>query len=358
VNNLVGELGVSQLPFWPSHWIGKGLLRATYPDGVPDAVFYLLVLSSNALFAYLVTAFLYRMLYRRGYDRTHSYGFSRRRPRPWKRGLSTILLAPLPRTARTLIAKDILTFTRDPVQWSQVLIFTGLLAFYFLNLGKMTYYATSPYWRNLIGFFNLAVTGLLLSTFTSRFIFPLLSLEGQKFWILGLCPISRRQILWSKFAFAAGGAGSVTLGLTLIGGYMLELEPYLIGLQLFTVIILCSGVSGIAVGLGARFPEMKEKDPSKIAAGFGGTLNLVASLTFIVVVIATMALPCHLYSLGLSLEQQAGDIELLGAPKAVLSYSQFRLAMVASILVSIGIGALATWLPMRMGTRAFESMEF
>ena len=35
------------------------------------------------------------------------------------------------------------------------------------------------------------MTALILSTFTSRFIFPLLSLEGRNFWVLGLFPLRR-----------------------------------------------------------------------------------------------------------------------------------------------------------------------
>ena len=37
----------------------------------------------------------------------------------------------------------------------------------------------------MIGFLNLAVVGLILSTFTTRFIFPMVSLEGVGFgfWV-------------------------------------------------------------------------------------------------------------------------------------------------------------------------------
>ena len=41
-------------------------------------------------------------------------------------------------------------------------------------------------WVNMISFLNLAVVGLILSTFTTRFIFPMLSLEGRRFWILSI----------------------------------------------------------------------------------------------------------------------------------------------------------------------------
>ena len=53
--------------------------------------------------------------------------------------------------------------------------------YYFVNIRRLSYDVQSPYWRNLVSFLNLAVTALILSTFTSRFIFPQLSLEGRNF---------------------------------------------------------------------------------------------------------------------------------------------------------------------------------
>ncbi len=40
-------------------------------------------------------------------------------------------------------------------------------------------------------------------------------------------------------------------------------------------------------------PNFRESDPSKIAVGFGGTLNLIVGLLFVLTVVASMALPAH-----------------------------------------------------------------
>lgn len=354
---VIDQLRFSNFPIMPNRWISKGMLAATYPGGIADAAFYLLVLLSNALFLYLLTATAYRYLYRYAYNRVHSFNFSRGgRASNLLPRLVDKLFFPLSGPIRVLILKDIRTFMRDPVQWLQVLIFSGLLAFYFYNLGRMNYYSTSPYWKNLISFFNLAVTGLLLATYTSRFIFPLLSLEGQTIWVLGLCPLSRQEILWGKFAFACGGAILVTGSLTVLSVVMLRLEPLFIVLDLVTILILCFGVSGISVGLGARFPETRETDPSKIAAGFGGTLNLVTTLIFIVAVIGLMALPCHLYSVTLAIEHGAQELDMGEA--AGISVDRFRWMLGASMGVSVLLGIAATYIPMKIGSRAFDRMEF
>ena len=358
VNSLLGELDLANLPFLPSHWISRGLLSAASTRPSADSWYFLLMLVANGLFLYLITSMAYYRGYRRGFNRVHSECFTRRKkPAYWLPLFIHRFFAFLPAKMRILIHKDLQIFFRDPLQWSQVLIFSGLLGIYFVNLSRVHYYATSPYWRNLIGFFNLSVTGLLLATFTSRFIFPLLSLEGQKFWVLGLSPISRDSILWGKFAFAAGGAILVTFGLTAVGAWVLGLGPFLICVHLITILILCFGVSGISVGLGARFPDMRERDPSRIAAGFGGTLNLVTSLLFILIVVATVALPCHLYSITQSMEAGDAGLEMAALRNAGLSIVQFRFWIVISLCFAVFVGLIATFLPMRLGIRHFRQME-
>jgi ABC-2 type transport system permease protein len=116
------------------------------------------------------------------------------------------------------------------------------------------------------------------------------------------------------------------------------------------VAVLCFGLSGISVGLGARLPNLKEDDPSKIAAGFGGTLNLLVSLVFICAIVTALAVPCHLYFAGLDNSPEVGGLSL--------SETQFRFWLVVAIAASLLIGIVGTVLPLRIGIKAFQRMEF
>lgn len=348
LGTVLGRLAFCQHPLWPSRWMSAGVLASAQGDWARSG-YYLMILSAHAGLAYLVGAVTARDLYRRGYSRVQGGRSSRRRAHAGF--LDPIFHRAfffLPRTIRLLILKDLRSFLRDPAQWSQFLIFFGLLTFYFLNIRRLSYDLQSPYWRNLISFLNLAVTALLLSTFTSRFIFPLLSLEGRNFWILGLLPLRRDQILWGKFAFSAGISLVATESLVLMSDLMLRMSPLIVGLHLGMVAILCLGLSGISVGLGARLPNLRESDPSKIAAGFGGTLNLLVSLLFIFSIITSLALPCHLYFAGQEHEEAASW---------ALSQSGFRFWLSVAIAVSLIVGALGTIVPLRIGIKAFQKME-
>ena len=62
-----------------------------------------------------------------------------------------------------------------------------------------------------------------MCAYMSRFIYPMLSLEGRKFWILGLLPLERERLLWGKFAFAATGG-------VLVGAALVTISDLLLGM--------------------------------------------------------------------------------------------------------------------------------
>ena len=52
---------------------------------------------------------------------------------------------------------------------------------------------------------------------------------------------------------------------------------------------MSASLSGLAVGLGALFPDFKQDNPSKIVSGFGGTLCLVISFLYVILFVALVA---------------------------------------------------------------------
>ena len=276
-----------------------------------------MVLSAHAALAYLAAAAVARDLYFRGYSRVQGSRSSRRRH--WFYAIDEVfhrLFFFVPRPIRLLLLKDLRTFCRDPAQWSQFLIFFGLLAFYFLNIPRLGYGVQSPSWRNMVSFLNLSVTALILSTFTSRFIFPLLSLEGRNFWVLGLLParakanpLGQVRLLGRDLAPGDRGTRVPQRPDARHGPGDDRASPGDGGRA------RAQGLSGISVGLGARLPNLRETDPSKIAVGFGGTLNLLVSLVYIFAIVTAMAIPCHLYFL---------SIEYPGATSLALSHGGIR----------------------------------
>jgi ABC-2 type transport system permease protein len=350
LNQLLGGVGLSQGMFTPSHWMTKGLQTAGQgflwkaPQGDPGTLYYLGLLWSNGLLAYVLTAWLAGRLYRRGYNRLATGGSLRKRyGGGWLDRLLGGTVGFLDPQTRLLIIKDFRTFRREPAQWAQILIFSGLLVLYFTNVRRLVLSQMEWMYQNGLSFLNLATIGLLLCIWTGRFIYPMLSLEGTKFWILGLLPLRRERLLWGKFAFSAVGSLLIAEVLILLSDLMLSMPWFAVALHAVTVAVLAAGLSGLSVGLGACMPTFKETDPSKIAAGFGGTLNLVAGLMFLIGVLIFMALPWH--------AQVA-----VAPPREGVSAND--LLSLLGWLPGLGLGLLGVWLPLRAGARALARMEF
>ncbi len=353
---LLGRLQFSQRWLLPSWWLSFGLLAAARPwtdNAWSEAAMLLVVLIANAMFLRQVATWLAARLYRAAYSGHQGRQTPRRRHGTrWFDRLTLRLAGAFSRPVGLLTVKDLRLFRRDPLQWSQTLIFFGLLALYFLNIRRMAYRMDYVVWVNAISFLNLSVVGLLLSTFTTRFIFPMISLEGRRFWILGLLPIDRSSILWGKFVFAAAGSILPCSALILLSDAMLRVSPWIVLSHQLTCMLLCFGLSGIAVGLGARLPNLREESPSRIAAGFGGTLNLVISTLYIVAVVLMTAVPYHFY---FHATQTRGPDAWAINPR-ILAWLDFW--VVVGTLGSLVLGILATVVPLRIGFRAFRRLEF
>jgi ABC-2 type transport system permease protein len=95
-------------------------------------------------------------------------------------------------------------------------------------------------------------------------------------------------------------------------------------------------------------PNFHETSPSKIAAGFGGTLNLVLSALYIMVVVVLTALPCHFYLL-------AGNGPF---GSAFVNPQYLKVWLVVGTGAAVVVGASATIIPLRRGLRAFRELEF
>jgi ABC-2 type transport system permease protein len=349
------RLAITEQKLLPSWWLSSGLIEAARAGRDPvgraltEACTFLALLMAHAMLLHLVLGWLAGIAYRRGYSQLISeVPTRRRRPLGWFDRMLSNAGTARSRPLRLLLVKDLRIFRRDVSQWSQFVIFFGLLGLYFLNLRSFNY---NNAYASMIGFLNVAVVGLILSTFTTRFVYPMISLEGRRFWILGLLPVHRDQIVLSKFLFSFLGGLIPCCVLVLLSDWMLGLHWRLVVIHEVCCVMLCMGLSGIAVGLGARMPELRESSAAKISSGFGGTLSLVISSLFIMVVVIVAAIPTHLFllshALGTSRLASKGFLAWAGGPQGTL----------ASLAVVAVVGLAATLIPLGLGLRSFRKLE-
>jgi ABC-2 type transport system permease protein len=349
---MLRRLQLAQEKPLPNWWLSSGLLEAA-SHAWSEGVMFLALLIANALFFRELAGMFAARIYRKAYWQAAAVGTPPTRvqmgwfDRALNRGLR--FLSP---AVRLILVKDVRLFRRDALQWSQFVILVCLLLMYFTNVHPVSYTIHVSQWVNIVSFMNLSVVGLLMSTFTTRFVFPLVSLEGRRFWLLGLLPLKRDSILWAKFLFSVGCLLIPCGLLILLSDWRLGIPAGLMAQHQGTSLLLCLGLSGIGVGLGARLPVMREQSPSRIAAGFGGTLNLVISTLFIVLVLASATLPCHVY-----LARQLDPTYAIGGEFGPWQIA-LRSWLIGGSLASLAVSALAVFLPMWIGILTFRRQEF
>jgi ABC-2 type transport system permease protein len=350
-HDMLGRLQLTEQRLLPNWWLSSGLLEAA-GGAWSEAVLFLTLLVANALFCHELAVWWAGWRYRQAYSRVAGAGGGRRRAWfAWLDAAANFALAPLPRSIRLMLLKDLRLFRRDPLQWSQFLILFTLLGLYSVNVHPFQSATNYAGWVSMVSFMNLCVVGLLMATFTTRFVFPMISLEGRRLWFLGLLPLRRDTILWSKFLFSVGSLWVPCCLLIFLSDWSLRVPPGIHANHQATCAILVLGLSGIAVGLGARLPNLREQSPSRIAAGFGGTLNLVLGTIYILLVGGLMAPPCHFQFVAQSAERPVPLSEFT----ALGPWLPFW--MVAGPVASLFCGAAATILPLWMGLRSFRRLE-
>lgn len=338
LNQLLPGLQLASHPLMPNNWVAESIMALSGGQWTRGFMLWLVLMANTALLLILVQWLGERTFYRAFQKATGASG-SRRGSAELLNWLDR-LLTFLPHDIRGVAMKDIRSFLRDPMQWSQALIFFGLLAIYFSSFRSFRYHEMPELWRNLIAFLNIFSVSSVICSLAARFVFPQLSLEGHSFWILGLAPTGMRRILLTKFTMAALAMVTVSGGLMGLATWMLQAGPMLTLLSIGLAIAISLSAAALATGLGAIFIDLKQPNPVAIISGFGGTINLVLTLGFMLCVIMPFGLIWHWHVTG----------GLTGE-----TFHHANLYAGAWVLM---LSAITTTLPLWLGIRSLKHQEY
>lgn len=331
----------TQSPFMPSYWAAQGVLYAAEANFAESSFLFLLLLA-NAMFFTLIAAEAATHLFMPGFSAI--MGSDQNRARPLGRGILGRLdgwLRFLRDPMRPLVVKDIRLFWRDTTQWTQFVIFFGIMAVYIANLGNRNMTIHSEAYRSWIAGLNSASCSLILASLTSRFIYPLISLEGFRFWILGLAPVTRKQLMWQKFWLSVAMTSPFTIGLVVLSCFMLEVGPIRFAVAVYSICLANLTLAGLAVGLGSIYPNFEEDNPARIVSGMGGTLNFLLSVGYIALLVGTQMVILQWQALA-----------------KYTSTEMFWVTLIGILIFNTVLSIAGMLVPMRLGLRNLMRVEF
>lgn len=329
-------------PLLPSTWATDILAAARHANSPPW--FLLALLYSTAAAAVVLGCWQARALYWRGFSRAQEALPARFTALPMVDRFLEVMTRPFELRFRSLLLKDLKTFLRDTTQWSQLFLLLALVVVYLYNFSVLpsNFTFATFYLQNLFSFLNLGLAGFVLSAVAVRFVFTSVSIEGRAFWIIRSSPLSLNEFLWSKFWTALPPLLVLSQILTLVSNHFLGASRFMTVLASVSILFVCFGIVGMGVGMGAMFPRFRFENVTQIAGSSGGLLYMIATSSFIAIVLFLEALPVYFY---LSAEYRGASLE------------RPLLVTIAALVVVAALNVAAVILPIRWGQKRLAELE-
>lgn len=276
-------------PAWAAEVLGASLQGRPYPW------LHLALLGFGAVGLTGVSRWITSRLYADGWARSQEAQGARFARNPLFDGFLNRLTTGFSLERRALVIKDAKVFVRDPAQWSQIFLLLALIIIYLFSVRamptQMFHGKLLQGFRNILAFANIGGVGFVLSAIAVRFQFAAISGEGRAFWLLRTAPITPEQYLWSKAMTGLVPMLFVGVTLSVVTNVLLESPLSLTVLSTVTTIGMAVGIAGIAIGVGATYPDFKADNVARAASGPGAIVFMVMSLAFVFLVVLVEALP-------------------------------------------------------------------
>jgi ABC-2 type transport system permease protein len=193
---------------------------------------------------------------------------------------------------------------------------------------------------NTIPFLNLGLAGFVLASIAARFIFPAVSMEGRTLWLLKSSPLPMRALLWSKFWIGTLPLLVLAVGIVGVTDALLEVTQFIFLVSIFTITLLTFAVAGLALGLGAVFPQYDTENAAQIPTSFGGLVFMMISAGLVGGVVLLEARPVYGYLAAETFGGAANPMDM---------YVGFGLAALLCLV--------CTFIPITIALRRLERLE-
>ncbi|MBI4861574.1 MAG: hypothetical protein HY815_15125 [Candidatus Riflebacteria bacterium] len=256
------------------------------------------------------------------------------------------LLRGLSVPARAVLMKDIRTFYRSPVLWTQVMLMIVIMIIYVYNIYLLPLRGlpgVTPLFVEWLAFLNIGFVSFVIVALALRFGFPAISMEGMGFFLIHTSPLGIPRYVRLKFWSSYVPLVAISLILVVISNWLLLVRPWIFCLSVVDSIVFTLAIAALAVGFGAYYHDFRRQSLSEIPSSFGGMVYMVATLGVVTVALGIQAVPFWLYTeLALSI--------------ARAQTFHWWVAGICGVL-SLTLCLVATWLGLAWGIRYLTYLE-
>jgi ABC-2 type transport system permease protein len=316
-------------PRWASEVLGATLTYSPFPW--MEAALLLTCALASAGIARWTTAW--------GFDGGWARAQEARAARFYRSPVFDRLVLVLPVAWRPIVAKELRVFVRDPAQWSQVFLLSGICAIYLVSIYFLPFTSLQGpalvFMKEAMSFVNVGMGGFVMAAIATRFQYGAVSREGRAWWITRGAPVV--PVTWLRAKGVLGSVPMVVVGEVVVvgSGIMLEARWELLVFEAVVTLALAHAISGLALAMGAIWPDLKADSAARAATGPGAVFFMVVALVLNFSVLTLLAVAVWLSVSGRSV---TGGVTLGAVALGVcLLVGQWPLRRAAEVLWRSGL---------------------
>ncbi len=336
VNEYFGYLDPPFIQYLPNHWVTEFMYWTINGDparAIPYFAILFLTMLGLVAFASLMARKFYYKTWVAASDAELMRGPATSLSLKWMEFGRNSFLRP---STDVLIKRDFWMFFREPSQWLHLMLMMILLLIFVVSVGSLDLKLAQPFLQAVSFLVVFMFNGFLVASIALRFVFPLLSLEGDTFWAVRASPLSLSRLYWYKFI--AAFSFIVVLAEILVGVsvYLLHRDVMLVGVACTGIFFVATSVISMNLGAGGYFAMFKEKNPIRVSSSQGASLTFLSVMVYLTLVATVLLIPLHEYFEGIIIRNTA-VVQWLYGPLLIVGVTSI---VVSGIMHGVGLRAV------------------
>ena len=294
VDRYFGFLDNSLITLLPNFWISEAMYWVANNNYLKALPYFISQVGVAAFFLFL-TIFLAKKWYYKTFVVSSQINFSY-----WKKEKRSAAILAFGKKSifkpqlEIIIKKEFWLFFREPSQFLHMIVMLVLIGIFVASISNLDIkllYAYNTNLRTIIYLIVFLFNVFLIASLALRFVFPLVSLEGQAYWKIRSSPINSTKLLMTKFfTFLV-----ILLSIGQLINFFSHFKyPFVLTLasSINTFFVTVTLVS-LNFGMGSLFANFGEKNPIKIASSQGASITFLFTIIYLIFLMIILFFPVH-----------------------------------------------------------------
>ncbi len=334
INQYFGFLESSSVKFLPNYWIAESLYWISENKIERAALFIYanlvttIIVFGTALFlakrwyyqTWLTSLKVNADLKNNGNNKIQLFGFHKK--------------SVLNGFDESILKREIFLFFREPSQWLHLLVMLFLISIFITSISGIDIVilkAYNEYLKTIVYLIVSLFNVFLVASLSLRFVFPLISLEGEALWKIRSAPISYNSLLIKRLAI-------YFILIFFVGQIISFFSNYQFPAVLSVIAQLNAALTSVTLislnfGMGGLFANFKEKNAIRLASSQGASITFLFTLLYLVLIIAILFIPVSNYFFALDHRKNISIMNLLSSSVILFILT----VVISSVSIKLGL---------------------